>query len=129
MAERFPPDIKKRLLWAWEQAQAKKGVTIGNVAKHFEVSISAVSQWFNPDSKGVALSRLVDLCHLLEINLVWLLSGVGEPERANEMSPDDVVLLRKFKRLNDVDRRRISKSIDDMLRDYEPVKRSFPRGV
>ncbi len=129
MAEQFPPDIKKRLLWSWEQAQAKKSVTPAALAKHFKVSISAVSQWFNPDTKGVALSRLVDLCHLLDINLVWLLSGVGEPERASEMSSDDLVLLRKFKRLNDVDRRRISKSIDDMLQDYEPVKRSFRPGA
>jgi hypothetical protein len=129
MAERFPPDIKERLLWAYKRADEKKITSIPAIAKHFDVSNSAVSQWFNPDNKGVALSRLVDLCCLLDINLVWLLSGVGEPERAKEMTPDDIVLLRKFKRLNDVDRRRVSKSIDDMLQDYEPVKPSFRTGA
>lgn len=126
MKESFPPDIKARLIEAWENVpDEKKSVIIRELEKRFSISKSAISQWFKPHTRGVGIGRLVDLSEQLNVNLVWLLSGQGERERAKEMSADDFILLRKIRKLNAVDRKRVDKRIDELLEDYEETKQSF----
>jgi transcriptional regulator with XRE-family HTH domain len=119
MANPFPKHIKERLLQAWERAGRKPSQQ--ELAVHFKTSNSAIGQWFNPDQAGIHISRFVDLARLLNVNLVWLLSGQGDIERTEEMSPSEQELLRKYRRLNDIDQRRTLNRIDELLRDYEPA--------
>lgn len=126
MTERFPPDIKARLIEVWENVpDEKKSAIVRELEKRFSISKSAISQWFKPYTKGLSIGRLVDLSEQLDVNLVWLLSGKGERERTREMAAEDFILLRKIRRLNAVDRRRVDKRIDELLEDYEETKQSF----
>jgi transcriptional regulator with XRE-family HTH domain len=128
MSEPFPPDIKKRLIWAWHRAE-KNGVTQPFLAKELKVSTAAVQQWFSKNGKGVSVGRLIALCHLLDVNVLWLISGQGEPGRAYEMTPDDALLLQRYKKLHPADRRRLGKFLDELLEFYKDTDESFQEGA
>jgi transcriptional regulator with XRE-family HTH domain len=107
-----PPDpIKIRLGRALESS----GVTQSSLAKHFEITPQAVSEWFNPKKPGKCEpDKYVDLADLLGVNIRWLLSGKG-PREDLPMTDETLDLLQRYKLLTSEQREAVSSVIDSFL--------------
>lgn len=108
----LPADpIKIRL----RQALDASDVTQASIAKHFGVTVQAVSEWFNLKKPGKCEpDRYVDLASLLSVSLVWLLSGKG-PREGVIMTEETFGLLRRYQMLKPDQRETIRTVIDSML--------------
>lgn len=102
-------------------ALADSGVTQSSLAKYFEVTPQAVSEWFNPNKPGKCEpAKYVDLADKLGVNLRWLLSGTG-PREGTSMSDEMFDLVTRFKLLTPEQREMVNMMIDGFIK-----KRSAP---
>lgn len=70
------------------------------------------------DNKGISSFYLAKIADYLNCSVDYLLGRVDKEEPASKIKGEEVELLRKFKILNDIDRKRILKQIDLFLQDY-----------
>lgn len=103
--------IKVRL----RQALESSGITQASIAKHFGITVQAVSEWFNLNKPGKCEpDRYPDLCGLLSVSIVWLLSGKG-PREGIAMTDSAFDLLRRFQMLQPDQRETVNTVIDSFL--------------
>lgn len=124
VAKILPPDpIKIRLRQALDSSE----VTQASIAKHFEITVQAVSEWFNLKKPGKCEpDRYPDLCNLLSVSIVWVLSGNG-PREGSTMSDEAFDLLRRYQLLQPDQRDMISSAIDGLLT-KRPAPQRFRTG-
>lgn len=67
-------DMKERLQYARKRA----GLTQADVARAFDVTPQAVSQWERGEA-APELEKLARLARLFDVDLAWLLAGDGDP--------------------------------------------------
>lgn len=74
-------------------ARTRKGMAQPIIAKHFSVSVNAVSRWEQGKDK-LDIDRIMPLARLLEVPVEWLLEGKGPPPAAkSEIVEVDIAAL------------------------------------
>lgn len=69
-------------------ARQAKGLTQGDIAKHFDIDRVSVTQWESDDGTNPAADKLPDLAALLGVSEDWLISNKGDaPEVHKQRSP------------------------------------------
>lgn len=73
-------------------ARIAKGLTQGDIAKHFGIKRPSVTQW-ELNSSSPARDKIRELARLLCVNSEWLLSGDGEGPTADTPSREAVKII------------------------------------
>lgn len=79
-------DICDRL----KQALQSSGKSQRQLASACGVSHVAVGNWMSGNTKSIPSDKALSIAKFLNVNLIWLLTGVGEPEsKVTAISPED----------------------------------------
>lgn len=106
--------FKGRLIEALEAHPEREGLQ-ARIARHFNISEQAVSQWFSTSEKGKPqIYRVVELSCLLNCNVVWLISGTG-PKEPEPMTPEEFSLLSRWRKLPQAGRDAVEVVLDGYL--------------
>jgi transcriptional regulator with XRE-family HTH domain len=76
----------ERIKWALEQ----RGISAAELGHHLGVSRSAVSQWFSKRKPTSPLKRIEQVSNFLNLDLLWLLTGHGNPLRENSKKASSI---------------------------------------
>lgn len=116
-----PLGFKGRLAATLASRQDRDGLQ-ASIARHFEISIQAVYQWFSLDEKSRPdMCKIVDLARLLDVSVIWLLCGEG-PKEPEPMSPQEYELLRKYRRLSVEGKSAVAALMDGFLISPAPFR-------
>lgn len=120
--------IKERLGKALAKA-AEVGITQSTIAEDFDLTASAVGQWWSFRGKASLPTpdKWPKLARLLKVNLSWLLSGEGDREEI-AVNNSELALIRRYRQLSDHQRSILSGYIDGMLAGDVSPAASFMAG-
>lgn len=93
-----PKDVGQRLAWARKRAKLSQ-TELGDACG---VTFQAVASWEKGRNKTIKSEYLLGLAKALNVDLVWLLSGEGSPDRlhaslldaqVSELTPEQQALI------------------------------------
>lgn len=115
------PDDRDRLIGQRVKAYREiKGLSQAELGAKVGVTFQQVQKYENGKNK-VGVSRLIDVCHILNVSLMNFLNGIEKPLKAQVIAVSDFT---QDKIINDPDR---NKEVAELLKIYNSVETAEDR--